>query len=122
MEEVYSDALQQTANSMQNARGYRDGNQDYTNDGNNGCDEPSLLDNNNNTNRRVYVAMYDYDGSKDGDEFAIFKSGDEFIIDEYVDDGWCEAMRFNDNTHIHSGGMVLVPGNFLRPLGTNTKL
>lgn len=71
--------------------------------------------------KRIYVAMYDFAGQA-GDEFLSFKAGDEFVVEDYVEGSWCEALSVDGPHHTFSGKHGLVPGNFLRPLEHFTKL
>lgn len=90
--------------------------------------------------RRIFVAMYDYNppvipvsaapgqaagGGARRPDFASFKAGDEFVVEWYAKDSWCEAVTMGSGAPdaTGSGGQrVLVPGNFLRPLESITKL
>ncbi|CCW60845.1 unnamed protein product [Phytomonas sp. EM1] len=72
-------------------------------------------------NRRVYVAVYDFEAQSDLKGYLSFKAGDEFVIQDYVEGTWCKAtVCSSPGTALNSCG--LVPSNFLRPLETVTKL
>ncbi|CBH16685.1 SH3 domain protein, conserved, putative [Trypanosoma brucei gambiense DAL972] len=68
---------------------------------------------------RVYVAMFDY-VSPEKEGFIGFKTGDRFIVDDYTENGWCQATTATDDKKLERKG--LVPGNFLRLLERETKL
>ncbi|KAF5225694.1 hypothetical protein ECC02_001010 [Trypanosoma cruzi] len=68
---------------------------------------------------RLFVAVFDYE-SPDREGFIGFKAGDRFLIEEYAENGWCEAIHMDTAERPVQKG--LVPGNFLRPLEGETKL
>ncbi|CCW71505.1 unnamed protein product [Phytomonas sp. Hart1] len=72
-------------------------------------------------NRRVYVAVYDYEAQRDLKGYLSFKAGDEFVIQDYAEGTWCKATACS--THGTAlGPSGLVPSNFLRLLEAVTKL
>ncbi|KAH9589266.1 SH3 domain [Trypanosoma melophagium] len=71
------------------------------------------------SNKRVFVAVFDYE-SPERDGFLGFKAGDRFVIEDYAENGWCEAIVVDGAERMTRKG--LVPGNFLRVLEGETKL
>ncbi|ORC92524.1 SH3 domain protein [Trypanosoma theileri] len=69
--------------------------------------------------KRVFIAVYDYE-SPERDGFLGFKAGDRFVIEDYAENGWCEATLVDGSERMTHKG--LVPGNFLRVLEGETKL
>ncbi|KEG07346.1 putative peroxin 13 [Trypanosoma grayi] len=73
----------------------------------------------NNQTKRIFVAMFDYE-SPEKEGFFGFKVGDRFVIEEYTENGWCEAIPVDGPDRLSRRGFV--PGNFLRLLEGETKL
>ncbi|RNF19018.1 putative peroxin 13 [Trypanosoma conorhini] len=80
---------------------------------------PGEVDNKSGQGKRVFVAVFDYDAPEE-EGFIGFKAGDRFVVEEYAENGWCEACHIDAYERSVSAG--LVPGNFLRPLEGGTKL
>lgn len=78
-------------------------------------------------NRRLYVAAFDHEAEQPDGGYLSFKAGDEFIVEDFVEGSWCEAIPVGPNSV--NGGYAptssirgLVPSNFLRPLENTMKL
>ncbi|KPA82608.1 peroxin 13 putative (PEX13) [Leptomonas pyrrhocoris] len=72
--------------------------------------------------RRVYCALYDYQAPQADGSCLSFKAGDEFIVEDYVEGSWCEAMAVAGGNYSSHGRRGLVPSNFLRLAERATKL
>jgi hypothetical protein len=72
--------------------------------------------------RRVYYALYDYQAPQADGSCLSFKAGDEFVVEDYVEGSWCEAMAVDNGNYSSHGRRGLVPSNFLRLAERTTKL
>ncbi|KAG5480491.1 hypothetical protein LSCM1_06194 [Leishmania martiniquensis] len=72
--------------------------------------------------RRVYYALYDYQAPQSDASCLSFKAGDEFMVEDYVEGNWCEAMVVEGGNYSAHGRRGLVPSNFLRLAERMTKL
>lgn len=73
-----------------------------------------------NSNRRVFVAMYDSIPDDDNNESGHlrFRSGDQILMENYAPDKWCEATVILDNGERRTGS---VPGNYFKPIQLQQK-
>lgn len=72
--------------------------------------------------RRVYYALYDYQAPQEDGSCLSFKAGDEFVVEDYAEGSWCEAMAVEGGNYAPRGRRGLVPSNFLRLAERATKL
>ncbi|KAG5507255.1 hypothetical protein GH5_07347 [Leishmania sp. Ghana 2012 LV757] len=72
--------------------------------------------------RRVYYALYDYQAPQADGACLSFKAGDEFVVEDYAEGSWCEAMVVEGGNYSSHGRRGLVPSNFLRLAERITKL
>ncbi|KPI84251.1 peroxin 13 putative (PEX13) [Leptomonas seymouri] len=72
--------------------------------------------------RRVYYALYDYQAPQADGSCLSFKAGDQFIVEDYAEGSWCEAMTVEGGNFTSHGRRGLVPSNFLRLAERITKL
>ncbi|SYZ64811.1 peroxin_13 (plasmid) [Leishmania braziliensis MHOM/BR/75/M2904] len=72
--------------------------------------------------RRVYYALYDYQAQQTDGPCLSFKAGDEFVVEDYAEGSWCEAMAVESGNYSPHGRRGLVPSNFLRLAERITKL
>ncbi|GET87892.1 hypothetical protein, conserved [Leishmania tarentolae] len=75
-----------------------------------------------NGTRRVYYALYDYQAPQTDGACLSFKAGDEFVVGNYAEGSWCEAMAVEGGNYSSHGRRGLVPSNFLRLAERITKL
>ncbi|CAG9572693.1 peroxin_13_-_putative [Leishmania major strain Friedlin] len=75
-----------------------------------------------NGTRRVYYALYDYQAPQADGSCLSFKAGDEFVVENYAEGSWCEAMAVEGGSYSSHGRRGLVPSNFLRLAERITKL
>ena len=65
---------------------------------------------------RVFVAVCDYEPEADAEgQYLPIHAGDQFMVENYSEDSWCEAVQLSTK----QGGFV--PGNLLRPLNVVNK-
>ncbi|AYU78104.1 hypothetical protein, conserved [Leishmania donovani] len=72
--------------------------------------------------RRVYYALYDYQAPQADGSRLSFKAGDEFVVENYAEGSWCEAMAVEGGSYSSHARRGLVPSNFLRLAERITKL
>ncbi|KAG5481136.1 hypothetical protein CUR178_06368 [Leishmania enriettii] len=72
--------------------------------------------------RGVYCALYDYQAPQADGACLSFKAGDEFVVEDYAEGRWCEAMVVEGGNYSSHGRRGLVPSNFLRLAERITKL
>ncbi|CBZ25679.1 conserved hypothetical protein [Leishmania mexicana MHOM/GT/2001/U1103] len=95
--------------------------QRYNSDGVYGASQAAQPSGGNGT-RRVYYALYDYQAQQADGSCLSFKAGDEFVVENYAEGRWCEAMAVEDGSYSSHGRRGLVPSNFLRLAERITKL
>lgn len=71
------------------------------------------------TERKIYVAEFDHEATMCNGDVVSFRKGDRFEVDVYDGGAWCNAVRLSEDG---SRNVVLVPGNYLKPLQMQQKI